>query len=176
MTHNVYAVENPDRAEYEALYRVYVGDERNGVPVAGYQSAEVRFQFQVTPTRMLGDFDHSQSLDCHDLGLLISHFQDQIADNAFDLNGDGEIDSADVDTWLVEAGAAPNSPTGGVPFLPGDANLDGNVDFSDQGLWEQSRFTTNGTWCTADFNYDGNVDGSDFNIWNIHRKAAGSLS
>ena len=54
--------------------------------------------------------------------------------------------------------------------LPGDANLDGNVDGRDFNLWMRNRFQAERKlWTDGDFNGDGSVDGSDFNIWNKHR-------
>ena len=52
------------------------------------------------------------------------------------------------------------------PGLPGDANLDGSVDATDFGFWNQNRYTGPGkTWNEGDFTQDGYVDGSDFNVW-----------
>lgn len=41
MTHNVYAVLNPTKTEYEAQYKVYIGDATTGDPIPGYGGATV---------------------------------------------------------------------------------------------------------------------------------------
>ena len=72
----------------------------------------------------------------------------------------------------------PGSPTGGNPFLKGDANLDGVVDGQDFILWNTNKFTSNPAWCKGDFNADGVVDGQDFIIWNTNKftSAGGGLT
>ena len=84
----------------------------------------------------------------------------------FDWNGDLVVDNADVDLWLAEAAA-----TNGLAstYLRGDANLDGQVDATDHGLWSAHRFLVTTNWDHGDFNGDGVSDGSDFNLWNDHR-------
>ena len=86
---------------------------------------------------------------------------------AFDLSGDGSVDSTDLDLWLAEAGAA-NLPSGNA-YRDGDANLDGVVDVSDFNLWNNNKFTNTAAWCSGDFNADGSIDVSDFNIWNTNK-------
>jgi hypothetical protein len=55
------------------------------------------------------------------------------------------------------------------PAVPGDANLDGNVDGIDLDIWMTHRFTTGNNWGTADFNADGVTDGADFQLWNAFK-------
>ncbi len=63
------------------------------------------------------------------------------------------------------------------PALPGDADLDGDVDDVDFDIWNAHRFSTETTcWRSADFNGDGFTDVSDFNIWNAHRGLTASVS
>ena len=85
-------------------------------------------------------------------------------DLAFDLTGDGLVNSSDLAAWLGEAGAA-MLPSGN-PFLPGDANLDGTVGAADFTIWNNNRFTSQASWCRGDFNADGVIDGKDLLIWN----------
>jgi hypothetical protein len=51
----------------------------------------------------------------------------------------------------------------------GDANLDGEVDGADVGLWKLNVGASGEgvTWDMADFNYDGEVDGADVDIWKL---------
>jgi len=49
MQHNAYAVLDPLQSSYSATYLVYIGDAVSGVPVSGYGSAEVTWQWTATP-------------------------------------------------------------------------------------------------------------------------------
>ena len=46
-------------------------------------------------------------------------------------------------------------------FVPGDANLDGNVDFADLVILARNYGATNATWVQGDFDGDGKVDFND---------------
>jgi subtilisin-like proprotein convertase family protein len=120
-------------------------------------------------TTLPGDFNGDQSLDCTDVNALVVIIAAGSHVPEFDLTNDGLVTSMDLDRWLVLAGAMPGSPTGGRPFLKGDANLDGVVDGSDFGIWNSHKFTVIAAWCAGDFNADGVVDGSDFGIWNSNK-------
>lgn len=85
----------------------------------------------------------------------------------FDTNADGLVNRDDLVPWLSQAGVFRLGP--GRAFLAGDANLDGNVDGTDFGIWNSHKFTSASGWCSGDFNADGVVDGSDFGIWNSHK-------
>ena len=108
-----------------------------------------------------GDFDSSGEYDAADLTIL----SDQIAaDNhspCFDLTEDGVVDSADF-TELIVRGS----------FLPGDADLDGDVDEVDFEAWNANKFTSGRTWQTGDFSGDGSTDVTDFNLWNANKTIA----
>ena len=121
----------------------------------------------VVPEAANGDFDGNGSYECADVDSLVAEIAAGTNDIAFDLTGDGIVDTADLDQWLVEAGAA--ELASGNPFLPGDANLDGFVDNSDFNVWNNNKFTQTAAWCAGDFDADGSVDGSDFNIWNNNK-------
>ena len=47
------------------------------------------------------------------------------------------------------------------PTLPGDANLDGKVNFADLLLLAQHYNAPQPAWTTGDFNYDGSVNFAD---------------
>jgi hypothetical protein len=85
----------------------------------------------------------------------------------FDLDRDANVDVADLEMWLSHAGAE-NLPDGRM-FDPGDANLDGEVDAIDFGIWQATLFSAVPAWSRGDFNADGFVDGADFNIWNENK-------
>jgi hypothetical protein len=89
-----------------------------------------------------------------------------------DINGSGTVTLADRDEWLVRAGTR----NVGHPYLVGDINLDGLVDFFDISEFGPKLFTTSDNWNNGEFNGDGVVDGRDFNLLNSskNRMAAGA--
>lgn len=114
-----------------------------------------------------GDFNDDGVYDCADINELTGDAVAGSNSASFDLTGDGLVDAADVDAWLLEAGEVNIGP--GRSFLGGDADLDGFVDVSDFNIWNENRFTASVAWCDGDFNVSGGVDVSDFNIWNENR-------
>ncbi len=125
--------------------------------------------FELQP--VTGDFDGNGFYECSDIDALTAAIvavkNGSQADTMFDLTGDGNVTNADLDAWLMEAGAA--GLTSGGPVLYGDANLDGTVDGQDFLAWNTNKFTSTSAWCDGDFNADGTVDGSDFLIWNASK-------
>lgn len=165
MTHNVYAVQDPIDATYEARYRVYLGADRTGEPLPQYGSDEVRLTFHATPV-LRGDFNQNDVYDCGDIDLLATLLAGDYFEVEYDLDGDAAIAWSDFETWLILAGQHDEPVTGGGAYLPADANLDGAVNQLDLDVWRVSRFSTNAAWCNGDFNLDGTVDVRDFNVWN----------
>ena len=111
-----------------------------------------------------GDIDGDGVIGGDDADDLVAGIASGSSDLTFDLTGDGLVDIADLDQWLVVAGAA-NLPSGN-PYLYGDASLDGVVDVSDFNAWNSNKFTATAAWTMGDFNADGVIDASDFNRWN----------
>ncbi|MCA9263575.1 MAG: hypothetical protein KDA60_06985, partial [Planctomycetales bacterium] len=101
------------------------------------------------------DYNADGALDCADLQQLAAALGQPVS-GAWDLDGDHEVSSLDIRLWVSQVAQA----------TPGDANLDGAVDATDLGIWQQHRFTSGVTWCHGDWNLDGLTDGADFNIWN----------
>ena len=114
-----------------------------------------------------GDFDGNGEYACADIDALVAEIASGGSDASFDLTGDGAVTIADVDAWLLEAGAV--ELASGASYLQGDANLDGTVDGSDFLIWNSNKFQEVAAWCAGDFNADGSVDGSDFLIWNSNK-------
>ena len=114
-----------------------------------------------------GDFDDDQDYSCADVDALVAEIVSGNHDPQYDLTQDSLVDHNDLTAWLAEAGAAEN--TSGDPYLPGDANLSGVVDFLDFNIWAANRFANNPAWCLGDFDASGVVDFLDFNIWASHR-------
>lgn len=126
--------------------------------------------------RVDGDFNEDEQLNCADVDALVSAIVAGTDSTLFDLTGDNRVTPADLDEWLAIAGAHHESPTGGNPFLKGDANLDGAVDGPDFLLWNSHKFTSNNGWCGGDFNADGDTDGQDFVTWNNHKFQTADIS
>ena len=111
------------------------------------------------------DFVGASGCDIADIDALITAISTGTGDAAFDLTGDGNVDLADRDQWLLDAGIL---NIGGA-YLLADANLDGVVDASDFNIWNANKFASTGRWSRGDFNADGVTDASDFNVWNSNR-------
>jgi glucose/arabinose dehydrogenase len=123
--------------------------------------------FIIRLTAIAGDFNHDGIFDCVDADALVAAIAGGSNDLQFDLTGDSSVDGADLSEWLAIAGAA--GTASGNPYLPGDANLNGIVDFLDFNVWAANRFTNNAAWCLGDFDASGTIDFLDFNIWAAHR-------
>ena len=108
------------------------------------------------------DFDGSGVCDTSDIDMLIAEIAAGTNGATFDLTGDGQVDLADRDQWLQDAGIE----NIGAGYLLGDADLNGGVDGQDFIAWNANKFTATAAWSGGDFNGDGNVDGQDFIIWN----------
>ncbi len=119
-----------------------------------------------------GDFNDDGTYDCADIDGLVAVIVAGADPAAYDLTGDGQVNDADLEAWLAEAGEARLGP--GLVYLRGDANLDGLVDTSDFNLWNAHKFQATQAWCDGDFNADGVSDISDFNQWNLNKFRASS--
>ena len=113
------------------------------------------------------DFNNDGMYNCGDMDLLEAAIDGGVYNAAFDVNADLVLNSQDVFDWLIDAGELRFGA--GNRFLPGDANLNGQVDGSDFGIWNANKFTNASNWCLGDFNQSGQVDGSDFGIWNANK-------
>ena len=111
------------------------------------------------------DLDGNGVCDINDIDLLITEIANNSTTSEFDLNGDGAVDLADRDAWLISAG----DENIDAAYLLADANLDGFVDASDFNIWNANKFTNGALWSIGDFNADGSVDVSDFNLWNANK-------
>jgi len=120
-----------------------------------------------------GDFDRNGTHDCLDVDAFVNEIVAGTNNLLFDMTGDGLVDDADLNVWLDVAATANGFAS---PYPPGDANLDGNVDGVDFGIWFQNRFTLNASWCSGDFNANGEIDVRDLNRWNENRFTVSNVS
>ena len=111
------------------------------------------------------DFNQDGSLDCLDVDALVAEIVAGANDGVFDLTSDGAVNHDDLDQWLADAGAV----NLGSSYLDGDANLDGEVDALDFGIWNSHKFTSEAAWCSGDFTADGVIDGLDLLVWNANK-------
>lgn len=153
MTHNVYAVAHPRQNMFEATYRVYIGDEDTGAEIVQddtpvYGSDVVNFRFAHD---LIGDFDGSGFLDPLDIDILSATMRDGKYETEFDLTYDGLLSELDRVLWVEEL----------VGTLPGDADLNGVVEFADF-LSLASSFGSASSWASGDFDGDGFVLFPDF--------------
>lgn len=79
-----------------------------------------------------------------------------LGNEVFDLNNDHTINDSDITNWLGLAAAEMGFTA---PFVPGDTDLDGSVDFADF-LRLANNFPGGLEW--TDGNFDGSLDGTQF--------------
>ena len=130
----------------------------------GFHTYEIYDILRFTPSP---DFNEDGLLNCDDVNNLVMQIATGSNAPAFDLNGNGTLDTEDLDEWRSQAGAA--NLSSGNAYLEGDANLDGEVDGEDFLVWNTNKFTDVAAWCGGDFNADGTIDGQDFLIWNANK-------
>ena len=78
------------------------------------------------------------------------------------------VDNADLNEWFTHS-PEPLTCLPPLPYLHGDADLDGHVDALDFDIWDTNKFVSAAAWSRGDFNADGVVDGQDFIEWNINK-------
>ena len=125
--------------------------------LSGGSWSDVRGEYFRAPRWVISTQDGD--LDCDDVDALTTAISTGSTDLTFDVTGDGQVNSADLDEWVLNLKGT----------LFGDANLDLRVDGSDFGIWNGAKFLTGTAWCSGDFNADGRTDGSDFGIWNSNK-------
>jgi hypothetical protein len=114
--------------------------------------------FYVPSSDLDCDFDANNSCDISDLNALLAAVGS--TDSQFDLDSSGNVDLADRDAWLASAG----NEVIGVAFVPGDADLDGDVDAGDlNALGGNWRSAADLQWQHGNFNGDSIVDAQDLN-------------
>ena len=113
-----------------------------------------------------GDFNGDGNYDDLDVDPLVADIARGENTPSFDLTQDGLVDTADLTSWLSEAGEANLGP--GLSYLLGDADLSGDVgaaDLNRVGInWQQQV----AAWSAGDFTADGTVDAPDLNAMGIN--------
>lgn len=104
---------------------------------------------------ILGDFDGSGVLDLADIDMLTAATASGANDVAFDLTGDGAVDTNDISNWVADLKKT----------WIGDSNLDGEFNSTDfVVVFGKGLFETNlpATWSEGDWNGDGVFGSGDF--------------
>ena len=111
----------------------------------------------------IADLNADGRVDVGDADLLVAEIVSGNNNPGFDLSDDGLVNDKDLTDWRRKAGTAllPQS----VPYLPGDANLDGAVDLADLHIVNNHITANDPAWSKGDFNADGAIDSLDFDIW-----------
>ncbi len=107
-----------------------------------------------------GDFNADARYDCADVDALVDAIHAAANDPAFDLTGDTIVNRDDLDAWLAEAARANGY---GLPYVRGDATLDGEVNALDLNIVGLSWQKPARGWCRGDFDANGVVDAGDLN-------------
>ena len=113
-----------------------------------------------------GDFDGDGNYDHADVDPLVADIAAGANTPSFDLTADGLVDTADLTSWLAEAGEVNLGL--GLSYLLGDADLSGDVgaaDLNQVGInWQQQV----AAWSAGDFTANGTVDAADLNQLGIN--------
>ena len=119
------------------------------------------------PARVRCNLNLDFFCDVTDINLLYANPMDAAPRKpAFDLDQSGTIDLGDLDIWLSDAAIAHGRRA---PYLPGDANLDEQIDITDFNVLVVN-FHPHGTgsmvpdWDRGNFNGDLWIDITDFNL------------
>ncbi|TWU25949.1 hypothetical protein [Bythopirellula polymerisocia] len=156
------------RPHYLALYNGPPGT----VKTASMAAVNTYLDENFSQLRLLGDVSPldtdnlpDDKVDAADIDALLAAIATQSSDPLFDLDGNYFVNAHDVDTLFDLLGTQ-----------YGDANLDGNVDGTDLGIW-QANYGTSAGWAGGDFDGSVTVDGRDFLLWQRHYgNAAGMLA
>jgi hypothetical protein len=110
----------------------------------------------VATPRLDGDFNVDNVVDLLDVDLLGTEIAAATNNNAFDLDGDGLVNQADLDQFLggdiISAGN----------MLNGDTNFDGEVTFDDFLVLSANFGQSDKKWSEGDFAANGQVEFTDF--------------
>jgi hypothetical protein len=132
------------------------GDGDPDVLISDSQLSQISWFRAVNDATNRGDFNLDGTVDVEDVDLLCAEIQADGLDNAFDLTGDGSVNSEDLNELIVNV----------LDTSFGDANLDGIFNSSDfiavfaAGEYEDA-VDDNSTWAEGDWNCDGDFTTAD---------------
>jgi hypothetical protein len=111
------------------------------------------FDFALTLTEMIGDFNGDALVDAGDIDQLTAAIRAGSSDPDFDLDGSGVVDAGDLDAMVGSI----------LLTFAGDANLDRSVNLIDLSALA-SGFGGPGGWANGNFNTDSLVDLIDLSL------------
>lgn len=100
------------------------------------------------------DFDRDEELSVLDIDQLSHAIRSESPSTMYDINSDGFVDHHDRDEWITDYAKT----------VPGDANVDGRVDFTDYLQFASNFASHEAVWSDGDFDSNGTVDFADFLI------------
>ena len=121
--------------------------------------------FTTNVTEPSADFDGDGDMDTDDVDALVGEIVAGTNESTFDLSADGVVNNADLSQWLKDA--ATNNGFN-APYLLGDANLNGSVDSGDLNNLALSWRQDIALWSAGDFNANGVVNAGDLNELALH--------
>ena len=123
----------------------------------------------VTPSdddTITGDFNGDGNYDLADVDPLVADIAAGENTPSFDLTQDGLVDTADLTSWLAEAGEVNLGP--GLSYLLGDADLSGDVGAADLNRVGINWLQQVAAWSAGDFTADGTIDAPDLNALGLN--------
>lgn len=140
----------------------HLNSVRDVVQLDGSQIKAVKHRAYDAYGNLRGDLNHDGNVDLDDINLLLWAINNGVADERFDLNGDGQVDNltdGDLDQLILYI----------LSTYYGDANLDGEYNSADLAYVFGFGFgeyddgdNDNSTWEEGDRDGDGDFDSSDF--------------
>lgn len=129
--------------------------QRAGPPtvVGGFGEWSWTGQYEIISERVLGDVNRDGALGVDDVDLVSRAVWNGSGDLVFDLNSDDTVSRSDVDHVLELTNR-----------LNGDADFDGEVQFSDFLILSENFGRADSKWSVGDFDSDGLVGFPDFLI------------
>ena len=114
----------------------------------------------VSNTPIPGDYDGDGCMDTEDIDALVAEIVAGTNELTFDLTGDEVVNDTDLNQWLSEA-ASVNGLVDS--YLAGDSNLDGAVNATDLNNLALNWRQNTSEWSGGDFTANGVVDSADLN-------------
>ena len=113
------------------------------------------------------DFDRDGLCGLLDIDQLVTAIETAADDPAFDLNGDGLMDTDDISGWLADAAQENGFAE---PYLSGDVNLDGTVNAADLNVLALNWQQPGRTWSTGNM-YVDELAATEVNTDDLNRVA-----
>ena len=144
--------DNAEILESDPFYMVF----NFGLSPSDFDSSLAAYESALESVGLPGDFDGNGTLDAADIDALSEMIRDGSPELAYDVTGDGAVDTTDRDFWVESLKST----------YFGDSNLDGEFSSADIvavfqiGEYED-QVPSNSTWAEGDWNGDGDFTSGD---------------